>query len=253
MKTTPVNFINRAGYQLAGLLDEPSNGAIVAYAILAHCFTCGKDLKPFVNISRELTEEGIAVLRFDFSGLGKSAGEFSDSNLSTNETDLIDASKYLEENFGAPRLLIGHSMGAAAVILAARQIAAVSAVVTIAAAADATHLGEKLSRARRQAAETGNAGVAIGGQNFTLTREFFDDLERISLRDAVEDLDAALLILHSPRDETVHIENAAWIFRAARHPKSFVSLSEADHLMLDEQDARYAGSIIAAWAGRYIR
>jgi len=252
MKTTPVNFINRAGYQLAGLLDQPSDTTAAAYAVLAHCFTCGKDLKPFVNIAKALTAQGIAVLRFDFAGLGKSAGEFADSNLSTNETDLVDAATFLEQNFSAPSMLIGHSMGGAAVILAARQIPGIHAVVTIAAAADATHLGKKLSLAKRQAKESGDAAVTIGGQKFTLTRQFFDDLERVSVREAVRDLEAALLILHSPRDETVDIENAAWIFQAARHPKSFVSLDGADHLMLDEKDARYAGSVIAAWSNRYI-
>jgi putative redox protein len=252
MKTERVSFINRSGYQISGLLDVPSEGPTRAYALFAHCFTCGKDLKPFAHINSELTDSGLGVLRFDFAGLGKSGGEFSDSSLSSNETDLIDAAGFMEGNFAAPRILIGHSMGGAAVLLAAPNIASVTAVVTIGTPADATHLGEKLARAQTEAKRNGEARVAIGGQTFTLTRGFFDDLERTSLDSVIGALDKAILVLHSPNDESVGIENAAAIFRAARHPKSFVSLNEADHLMLKERDARYAGSVIAAWAEPYL-
>jgi alpha-beta hydrolase superfamily lysophospholipase len=252
MKTENVNFVNRSGYQISGLLDVPSEGPARVYALFAHCFTCGKDLKPFANLNAALTERGIGVLRFDFAGLGKSGGEFSDSNLSSNESDLIDAARFMETNFAAPRILIGHSMGGAAVLLAAPHIASVTAVVTIGAPADAMHLGEKLNRARTEAQRDGEARVAIGGQTFTLTREFFDDLERTSLDTVIGALDKALLVLHSPHDESVGIENAAAIFRAAQHPKSFVALNETDHLMLNERDARYAGAVIAAWAERYL-
>jgi len=252
VKTQPVNFVNRAGYKLAGLIDTPSDGEAHTFALLAHCFTCGKDLKPFVHMNRALTELGIGVLRFDFSGLGKSAGQFADSNLSTNETDLLDAADFLASNFAAPKILVGHSMGGAAVILAAEHLESVTGVVTIAAPADATHLGNTLSRARDIAREAGDAEVMIGGQKFTLTQEFFSDLEQTSLKSALGRFDKALLILHSPMDEQVGIENAAWIFAAARHPKSFVSLNKADHLMLDERDARYVGAVIAAWAQQYV-
>ncbi len=252
MKTTPVSFINRSGYQMSGLLDVPSNGTARAYALFAHCFTCGKDLKPFAHLNGALTDSGLGVLRFDFAGLGKSGGEFTDSNLSSNETDLFDAAGFMENNFGAPKLLIGHSMGGVAVLLAAPRIESVTGVVTIGTPADPAHLGEKLTRARTDAQRNGEASVAIGGQTFTLTREFFDDLDRTSLDTVIGALDKALLVLHSPHDESVGIENAAAIFQAARHPKSFVSLNESDHLMLDERDARYAGAVIAAWAERYL-
>ena len=253
MKTKPVRFINRVGYTLAGLLDTPDDREPDAVAILAHCFTCGKDLKPFVNIDRELTAAGIGVLRFDFSGLGGSEGDFTQSDLSSNGTDLLDAAAFLDENYDAPRLLIGHSMGGAAVLRVAAQIPSVRAVVTIAAPAEANHLGEKLGRAREEARKRGDAQVSIGGQNFTLRREFFDDLERAGMRSYISELNKPLLILHSPADRTVEVENAGAIFQAASHPKSFVSLGKADHLMLDERDARYAGRVIAAWASHYLQ
>jgi alpha-beta hydrolase superfamily lysophospholipase len=252
MQTRPVQFTNRVGYALAGLLDVPSDRAPSAYAILAHCFTCGKDLKPFINMSRELTAAGLGVLRFDFSGLGGSEGSFSESDLSSNTTDLRDAADYLANNFAAPRLLIGHSMGGAAVLQVAGEITSVAAVATIAAPAEASHLGEKLRRAREEAMGSGTASVAIGGKHFTLRREFFDDLEKAEVGNAIRRLGKPLLILHSPRDHTVDIENAAAIFQAAKHPKSFVSLGESDHLMLEERHARYAGRMIAAWASAYL-
>lgn len=252
METRPVRFINRVGYTLAGLLDAPDSGAVSAYAILAHCFTCGKDLKPFVNMSRELTAAGIAVLRFDFSGLGGSEGDFTHSDLSSNTTDLLDAADFLRENYEAPRLLIGHSMGGAAVLRVAPDVDSVSAVATIAAPAEADHLGRKLSLARSQAKERGTAEVSIGGRNFTLRREFFDDLESARLGETIRRLDKPILILHSPADRTVEIENAAAIFQAARHPKSFISLGDADHLMLEERHARYAGRVMAAWVSAWL-
>jgi len=244
--------MNRQGYQLAGLLDTPDDGDVRAYGLLAHCFTCGKDLKPFVNIDRVLTDAGIAVMRFDFSGIGKSEGEFSDSGFSTNVTDFIDAANFLGDNFESPRLLIGHSMGGAAVLRAAPEIKTSTAVVTIAAPKDPNHLGGKLSRARDEASEKGQAEVSIGGQEFILRKAFFEDLEEQDQGDAIGKLGRALLVLHSPKDGTVEIDNAAAIFQAARHPKSFVSLGEADHLMLESDDAQYAGGVIAAWAKKYI-
>jgi putative redox protein len=252
MKTRPLQFINRVGYTLAGLLDLPEDRAASAYAILAHCFTCGKDLKPFVYMNRELTGAGLGVLRFDFSGLGGSEGSFADSTLSSNETDLIDAARFLRNNFEPPALLIGHSMGGAAVLRVARELPSVAAVATIAAPAEADHLGQKLSRAREEAEREGSTQVKIGGQNFMLRRQFFEDLKQAELSQSVRHLGKPLLILHSPVDATVEVDNAARLFLAARHPKSFVSLNNADHLMLDEEDARYAGRVIAAWASRYI-
>jgi len=247
MRTTPVSFDNKAGYRLTGLLDTPDEGDIRAFALLAHCFTCGKDLKPFVFMNRALTAHGIAVLRFDFSGLGDSAGEFSDTNLSSNQEDLLAAAAYLESQHQAPQILIGHSMGGAAVIRAARYLISARAVVTIAAPADPDHLGQKLSRARDEALQHGSSQVAIGGQHFTLKKQFFENLAESEMKRDIFELNKALLILHSPADATVEIDNAAQIFQWARHPKSFVSLNNANHLMLDRADARYAGEVIAAW------
>lgn len=252
MKTHPVNFLNRVGYRLAALLDVPDHGTPRAFAVFAHCFTCGKDLKPFARMNEAVTERGIAVLRFDFSGLGRSEGEFSESNFSSNETDIIDAAQFLRDNYDSPKLLIGHSMGGAAVVRAAKAVESATAVVTIAAPADPNHLGQKLSEARQVALEHGDADVRIGGQNFTLKRQFFVDLDRQTLAGDLRRLDRALLVLHSPADRTVEIENAARIFEAAKHPKSFVSLDGADHLLLEDGYARYAGNIIAAWADNYI-
>jgi putative redox protein len=240
--------MNRVGYRLSGLLDKPDNGKVLAYALFAHCFTCGKDLKPFARMNEAITARGIGVLRFDFSGLGRSEGEFTDSNLSSNESDLVDAANYLKDNFEGPKVLIGHSMGGSAVLRAAKHVASVKAVVTIGTPAEPSHLGEKLARARDTAIMEGKAEVMIGGQKFTLLGQFFEDLDSARLETEISKLDKPLLILHSPADRTVDIENASRIFQAARHPKSFVSLNRADHLMLEPEDARYAGDVIAAWA-----
>ncbi len=252
MKTENVEFVNRRGLLLSGYLDLPDAGPARTYAILAHCFTCGKDLKPFVNINSALTSRGIAVLRFDFTGLGESDGDFSSSTLSSNVEDLIDAAGYLQNNHGPPGLLIGHSLGGVAVLNAARHIASIGAVATVAAPFDPAHLGAKLSRAREEAAEKGEARVSIGGRQFELRESFFKDLEATPAGEVIESLDMALLVLHSPADTIVEIDNAGKIFAAARHPKSFVSLAHADHLMLNESDASYVGGVIAAWAENYI-
>lgn len=252
MKTNNVEFVNRRGLELSGYLDLPDSTPVRSYAILAHCFTCGKDLKPFVNMNLALTSRGIAVLRFDFTGLGESDGDFSSSTLSSNIEDLVDAAGFLNTNYGAPALLIGHSLGGVAVLNAVRHIESVTAVATVAAPFDPAHLGGKLSRAREEAAEKGEARVTIGGRQFDLRESFFKDLETTPAADVIESLDIALLVLHSPADTIVEIDNAGRIFAAARHPKSFVSLADADHLMLKESDASYVGGVIAAWAENYI-
>ncbi len=252
MKSRRVAFANRSGRKLAGILDLPDDGPPAATALFAHCFTCGKNLKSIVHIDRELTARGLAVLRFDFAGIGESEGEFADTNLTSNRADLIDAAAYLERNVGAPRLLVGHSLGGAAVLQAARELPSVTAVAVIAAPSEPGHLNELLARKRQEALATGQAQLQLAGRSFTLRPQFFADLERHRASEAVRALGRALLILHSPQDDTVDIAHAAALFRAARHPKSFVSLAGADHLLLDEADGRYAGAVIAAWAQRYL-
>jgi putative redox protein len=240
------------GHHLSALLDLPVDGAPVAYALFAHCFTCSKDLKAVYHISRTLTRERIGVLRFDFTGLGESGGDFADTSLSSNVQDLIAAAEFLASRFEGPKLLIGHSFGGAAVIRAAAAIPSCRAVVTIAAPADPRHVSTTLGPAAQTVAARGEAQVAISGRTFTLRRKFLDDLAGIDPLDVIQNLDRALLVMHSPLDDVVGIENAARIFQAARHPKSFVSLDQADHLLSNLADARYAGAVIAAWARRYI-
>jgi putative redox protein len=252
MISEQIVFINRRGNSLTGFLDVPAGGNVRGYAMLAHCFTCGKDLKPFENLGAALAREGVGLFRFDFTGLGGSAGDFSRSTLATNVEDLIDAAGFLAANFEGPKLLIGHSLGGVAVLQAAGDIAAVKAVVTIGAPANPGDLGEKLSRTREGARAEGEASVTIGGKKFSLRREFFEHLEGTRMDGVLGRLKKALLVLHSPVDEVVGIENAAVIFRLARHPKSFVSLGRADHLLLKAEDARYAGRVISAWSEYYL-
>ncbi len=240
------------GQRLSALLDLPVDGAPVAYALFAHCFTCSKDLKAVYHIARALTRERIGVLRFDFTGLGESGGDFADTSLRSNVEDLIAAAEFLAARVEGPQLLIGHSFGGAAVLQAAAAIPTCRAVVTIAAPADPRHVSRTLGPAAETIVSEGEARVTIAGRSFTLRRRFLDDLRGIDPDAVVRDLDRALLVLHSPLDDVVGIENAARIFQAARHPKSFVSLDQADHLLSNLADSRYAGAVIAAWARRYL-
>jgi len=240
------------GHRLSALMDLPVDGVPIAYALFAHCFTCSKDLKAVYHISRTLTRERIGVLRFDFSGLGESGGDFADTSLSSNVQDLVAAAEFLAARFEGPKLLIGHSFGGAAVIRAAAAIPSCRAVVTIAAPADPRHVSRTLGPAAEAIAARGEAEVAISGRTFTLRKKFLDDLNGIDPEVVIQSLNRALLVMHSPLDDVVGIENAARIFQAARHPKSFVSLDQADHLLSNLADSRYAGAVIAAWARRYI-
>jgi putative redox protein len=240
------------GQRLSAILDLPADGAPIAYALFAHCFTCSKDVKAAYHISRTLTRERIGVLRFDFTGLGESGGDFADTSLQSNVADLIAAAEFLSARFEAPRLLIGHSFGGAAVLQAAAAIPSCRAVVTIAAPADPRHVFKTLGPAAETIASRGEAEVTIAGRPFTLRKKFLDDLAGVDPEAAIQNLDRALLVMHSPVDDVVGIENATRIFQAARHPKSFVSLDPADHLLSDLADSRYAGAVIAAWARRYL-
>ena len=246
-----LQFANRYGHNLAAQLDLPVDGKPHAYAIFAHCFTCTKNLKAVANINRALTREGIAVLRFDFTGLGQSEGDFADTNFTTNVSDLMDAAIYLEKHYRAPMVLIGHSLGGAAVIQAAAEIKSARAVAVIGAPSRTEHVLKHLSGAEKQIEEKGEAEVTLAGRPFHIKKQFLEDLRADHMTDAVKSLKRALLILHSPVDNIVGIENAGEIFQAARHPKSFISLDTADHLLSEQADSRYAGTIIAAWSRKY--
>ncbi|MGB3800029.1 MAG: alpha/beta fold hydrolase, partial [Lewinella sp.] len=247
-----LTFPNSSGQELAARLDFPVNRHPHAFAIFAHCFTCGHTLTAMHNISRELNLHGIAVLRFDFTGIGGSDGDFVDTTFTTNIADLEDAANYLAEHYEAPSLLVGHSLGGAAALCAARRISSVKAVVTIAAPFAPDHVSKHFQDKIDTITSQGKATVDIGGRPFKIGKQFIDDLENHRLDENIKELDAALLILHSPQDRTVSIDEAAKLYTAARHPKSFVSLDGADHLLSDDTDSHYAGRVIAGWSDRYL-
>lgn len=252
MQFKKLEFENSDGQVLSARLDLPVAGKPAAYALFAHCFTCSKNIKAIAHISRALNRAGIAVLRFDFTGLGESEGDFADTNFSSNIDDLIGAADFLKSNYEAPKILIGHSFGGAAVLQAAARISSSTAVVTIAAPADPRHVTQTLGSAAPIIQSRGEAEVNLAGRTFKLKKQFLDDLQFVNMKAALKELNKALLVLHSPIDETVGIENAAQIFQAARHPKSFLSLDKADHLLSNQADSLYAGAVIAAWADKYV-
>ncbi len=249
--TQRVDFDGSHGSKLSARLDIPA-GAIKAYAIFAHCFTCSKDLHATKRISAELARQGIAVLRFDFTGLGNSKGDFASTNFSSNREDLIVAANYLRENFEAPSLLIGHSLGGAAVLSIASEIPEVKAIATVGAPSEAKHVVHNFGVKIDEIQNAGEATVSLGGRDFSIRKQFLDDLEANDVLEKVAKLKKPLLVLHSPVDQTVGVEIATQIFVAANHPKSFVSLDNADHLVTNNQDADFVASIISAWAIRYI-
>jgi len=251
MKTRSVNFRNDGGDTLTGLIDEPA-GRPRAWALFAHCFTCTKNAKAAAHIARVLADHGYAVLRFDFTGLGQSEGEFAETNFSSNVSDLLAAVRYLGEEHESPGLLIGHSLGGTAVLQAAAQLETVKAVATIGSPADPEHVARLFGGKRERIEEEGEAEVDLGGRPFRIRKQFLDDLGRHDLPGSVEELRRPLLIMHSPVDTVVDIENATLLFTNAMHPKSFVSLDQADHLLSDESDSRYAGRVLAAWAAKYL-
>lgn len=251
MSTQKLQFPGHTGEMLAARLDIP-DGVPNAFALFAHCFTCSKDIFAASRISASLVERGFAVLRFDFTGLGMSEGEFANTNFSSNVTDLVKAADYLRANHAAPQLLIGHSLGGAAVLAAAIQIDEVLAVATIGAPAEPAHLQTQLGDKIDLIREHGELEVQLAGRPFRIQKQFLDDLSANTIRDRVHNLGRALLVMHSPVDDTVGIDNARQLFEAARHPKSFVSLDDADHLLSKRRDAEYAASVLAAWAARYL-
>ncbi|SFS07662.1 bifunctional alpha/beta hydrolase/OsmC family protein [Yoonia litorea] len=251
MPTEKLTFTGHAGDQLAARLDMP-NGPHLATALFAHCFTCSKDLTAARRIAARLAAMGIAVLRFDFTGLGHSEGEFENTSFTSNVTDLVHAAQALTSRGMGPALMIGHSLGGAAVLKAASQIESIKAVVTIGAPFDPSHVTHNFATAIPEIVDQGVAEVTLGGRPFRIGKGFVEDVSNASLKEAVANLRAALLVLHAPRDATVGIENASDIFLAAKHPKSFVTLDDADHLITNPADAEYAADVIAAWSKRYL-
>ncbi|GAB4173148.1 MAG: bifunctional alpha/beta hydrolase/OsmC family protein [Wenzhouxiangellaceae bacterium] len=247
-----IHFRNRQGQRLSGELELPPGGTFRATALFAHCFTCTKNSKAARYITRTLAERGIAVLRFDFTGLGESEGDFAETTFASNVTDIEDAAQWLGSELGAPQLLIGHSLGGAAVLAAAVRLQGVRAVATISAPADPAHILSHLGGSLEQIEKEGKAEVQLGVQKVCIGRQFIEDVRSQSIEDQLQQLRAALLVMHSPRDTIVGIEHAERIYRHARHPKSFVSLDRADHLLADEDDARFAAEVIDAWARRYL-
>jgi uncharacterized OsmC-like protein/alpha/beta superfamily hydrolase len=245
------DFPNRDGLRLAAVLDRP-HGEPVAYALFAHCFTCGKDNLAASRIAQALGERGIAVLRFDFTGIGASEGEFANTHFSANVADLVAAADHLRRTRRAPALLIGHSLGGAAVLAAAAEVPEARAVVTIAAPADPAHATGLFKDRIPEINAHGEAEVVLAGRSFRIRRKFLDDIAQARLVERIAGLHKALLVFHAPGDETVGIDNASRIFTAAKHPKSFISLAGADHLLSRKVDAAYVGQVVSAWAARYL-
>ncbi len=250
-ETAKAEFEGGQGETLAAALELP-RGTPRAYALFAHCFSCSKDIKAARDIARALRELGFAVLRFDFTGLGASEGDFANTNFSSNVEDLVSAADYLRREFSAPSLLIGHSLGGAAAIVAATRVPEVKGVATIGAPAEAAHVVQHIGEKRAEIEAKGAATVSLAGRPFTIKKQFLEDLEQNRVGAAAAALNKPLLIMHAPFDQTVGIENATRLFVAAKHPKSFVSLDTADHLLSKSADTRYAAQVIASWAERFI-
>jgi putative redox protein len=251
MSIRKIEFEGHDGVTLAARLDMPI-GKPRACALFAHCFTCSKDIAAARAVSQTLADLGIAVLRFDFTGLGHSQGEFSNSNFSSNVADLIAAADYMRRELQAPAILIGHSLGGAAVIAAAGKVPESKAVVVIGAPSDPEHVLKAMGGSIDEIRDAGSAVVDLAGRPFTITKQFVEDISQHNLNEALAKLGKALLVLHAPLDATVGIENAGELFKAARHPKSFVTLDDADHLLSRKEDAEYAAHVIAAWVKRYL-
>ena len=253
MTTRPlaIRFAGSLGHELAARLDLPESH-VRAYALFAHCFTCTKDIIAARHIAASLAASGVAVLRFDFTGLGSSEGEFQNTNFSSNVEDLVCAADHLRKNHEAPAIIIGHSLGGAAVLAAAHRIPEAKAVVTIGAPSDVAHVLHRFRARLEDIERDGVASVTLAGRTFQISKQLVDDARGQALEDRIANLRKALLVMHAPRDQTVGIEHATAIFTAAKHPKSFVSLDSADHLLSEGQDAAYAAAVIAAWASRYL-
>ena len=252
MNPKKLTFKNRKGIELAAHLYDPLDQKPRFYAVFAHCFTCSQNFSAVRKISTSLSQQGIAVMSFDFTGLGRSEGEFEQSNFSSNITDLIDAADFLEKEFEAPSMLVGHSLGGAAVLYASFELPNIEAVVTIGAPAFPGHVKHLFQESLDKIEELGSAEVRIGGRPFRVSQEFIEDLEQKPLESMLKKLKKSLLIIHSPQDEIVGINNAADLYQAAMHPKSFISLDGSDHMVSKATDSEYLGEVIASWSKRYV-
>ncbi|EGV44583.1 OsmC family protein [Bizionia argentinensis JUB59] len=251
MKSTKLQIQNEKGHELRAYLELPANQKPSYYAIFAHCFTCTSSSSAVKHISRALTKHGFGVVRFDFTGLGMSEGEFAESHFSANVSDLIAVNNYMEENYQAPSLLVGHSLGGAAVIAAASKLDNIKAVTTIGAPATVGHVTKLFSHGFDAVKEKGDVEVNIGGRPFKINQEFIDDFSKTDLPEITKNLRKPLLIMHAPMDNIVGIENAEKLYLNAHHPKSFVSLDDANHLLSNSKDSVYVGNIIGTWVQRY--
>lgn len=251
MKSKKVEFKGALGETLSGRIDSPE-GEVKACALFAHCFTCSKNLKAVGNITKALAAKGIETLRFDFTGLGESEGDFADTNFSSNVDDLVAASEFMGTQSATPSIIIGHSLGGAAVLQAAHRIDSAKAVITIGAPSEPKHVEHHFESSKQEIEEKGEAIVKLAGRPFKVKKQFLDDLEGTKMDGYIKNLDKALLVMHAPLDGTVGIDNAAHIYKMAKHPKSFISLHQADHLLMDQKFSLYAGSLIAEWAVLYL-
>lgn len=252
MDTKRVHFTNEKGQKLAAKLELPIDKKPEAFAIFAHCFTCNMNLNAVKHISTALTERGFGVLRFDFTGLGQSEGDFADTNFSSNVQDLICAAGFLGEYYQAPKLIIGHSLGGTAAIFAGSVIESIQAIATIGAPSSPVHVKKQFGEYLETILSENQAEVKLAGRPFTIKKQFIEDLQEQDIKAVIDELRKPILILHSPQDNTVSIDNAAKLYSNAIHPKSFVSLDGADHLLSKKEDSQYAGSVIATWARRYV-
>ncbi len=253
MPAEKIIFKGAHGFDLAAKLETPAE-KIRSYALFAHCFTCGKDLNAINRVSQALNEEGIALFRFDFTGLGKSKGDFANTNFSSNVEDLIAAYQYMSKNLQAPDIMIGHSLGGAATIVAASKLKKVKAVATIGAPSNATNVLKQFGCSLDKINEEGEAQVKLAGRPFKIKKQFIDDANEQKISENIANLKKPLLVMHSPIDETVPLEHARKIYEAAKHPKSFVALDKADHLLMkNPRDGEYVAKLLAAWSSQYIK
>lgn len=248
---TKISFPNKNGDTLIARIELPK-GEVKTYALFAHCFTCTKDIFAASRIAAVLSERGIAVLRFDFTGLGESEGDFANTNFSSNVDDLVAAADYLRAEHKAPSIIIGHSLGGSAILHAAKDIKEATAVVTIGSPSDVSHVAHNFKDTIQEIEADGKAEVCLAGRPFTIKKQFLDDIQSVNIKNSVANLKKSLLVMHAPTDQTVGIENASEIFSWAKHPKSYISLDNSDHLLSKKEDAFYAGRVIAEWAEKYI-